>query len=127
MMKRLRQQGFALVTAIFLITVLASLALFLLVMSGVSQQTPVIGMNGAQAYHAARSGLEWGISGAINNDTVASCTGSMTLGGYAVDVNCTQSTHDGFNYYTIVSVATVGTPGNLNFATRTLRATVNAP
>lgn len=126
-MNRLRQQGFSLVSAIFLITILASLAAFLLVTSGVSQQTPVIGMNGSQAYHAARSGLEWGSAGAINNDTVASCTGSMTLGGYEVNVNCAQSTHDGVNYYAIVAVATVGTPGNLNFATRTLRATVSAP
>lgn len=120
-----RQNGFSLISAIFLVTVLAALGLYLLVMSGVAQQTPVMAMTGAQTYHAARSGLEWGIAGAINNDSTVNCNGSFSVGQYDIAVSCTVSTHGGGNTYAIESSATTGIPGSLNFATRTLRATVS--
>lgn len=126
-----RQRGFSLVTAIFLLTVLAALAAFLVVMSGVTQQTPVLGLNGTQAYHAARSGLEWGIAGAINTDSTANCNGSPALPPYTVTVSCTASSHtDGgstINVYVITAVAvrTGANPGELAYARRELRAVVS--
>lgn len=128
MMNASRQRGFSLVTAIFLVTVLAALGAFLLIMSGVSHQTPVMGLNGAQAYHAARSGLEWGIAGAVNTDNVANCTGTFALGKFTVVVDCSNpppTTHDGDNIYVINAVATTGTPGRLGYARRELAATAS--
>lgn len=129
-MMRRHQQGFSLVAAIFLVTVLAALGAFLVVTSGVAQQTPTLGQRGTQAYHAARSGLEWGIAGAVNTDNTANCNGTLALGGFNVAVSCTMSTHtDGtppsnVNIYVIEATATpTGTsPGSIAFASRTLRA-----
>lgn len=128
------QKGFSLLTAIFLITVLASLAVFMLATSGVSQMTPVLGLRGTQAYHAARSGLEWGIANAIN--TAPACPGSGTstfanLGGFVVDVDwdCTQH-QDGqpsqnVSVYVVTATASAGTAGQSNFVQRTVRAVVS--
>lgn len=129
-MPKRRQQGFSLVTVIFLITVLAALGAFLVTMSGVTQQTPVLGLNGAQAYHAARSGLEWGIDRAINGG--GACNGAFGLGQYTVTVSCTVSTHEdgggggtNVDIYVVTATATTGTAGNLNYAARTLNAVVS--
>ncbi|HEX6929528.1 MAG TPA: pilus assembly protein MshP [Gammaproteobacteria bacterium] len=120
------QRGFSLVTAIFLVTVLAVLGTFLLVLSGVAHQVPVMGLKGVQAYHAARSGLEWGIAGAINTDNVANCNGAPTISSqYTVAVTCSFTSHGGINIYVISAVATSGTPGSLGYARRELAATVS--
>ena len=127
---RSRQAGFSLLAAIFIITVLATLAAFLLIASGVGQQTPVLGLNGAQAYHAARSGLEWGIAGAVNTDNPANCNGNLVLGNYNVAVTCSNppSSHtDGGNTVRIYVINAVATraganPGDLAYARRQLRA-----
>lgn len=129
MSSRHSQRGFSLVTAIFLITVLAALGTFLLVTSGVAQQTPVMGLRGAQAYHAARSGLDWGIGNAINNSPA--CPGNQVftnLQGYDITVTWTCTTHTddstpNIPVYVINSVATTNgiAAGSLGYAQRTLR------
>lgn len=128
---RARQRGFSLVTAIFIVTVLAALGAFVLVLSGVAQQTPVTAFNSAQAYHAARSGLEYGISEVVNNGA-AGCTTTLALGVYSVDVTCDPPTlhvDNGFNVaiYTVHAIATrSGTaPGDLAYVRRELRAVVS--
>jgi len=127
-MKRRWQQGFSLPAAIFLVTVLAALGAFLVATSGVAQQTPVLGLRSAQAWHAARSGLEWGMAGAVNTDDPANCNGTLTLGEFTVAVSCTRSTHrDGtpprdVNIYVIEATATSGAaPGSLGYVSRSLR------
>lgn len=124
----IRQAGFSLVTAIFLLTVLASLGAFIVVLSGVAQQTPVLGLNGARAYHAARSGLEWGIDRAINGG--GACNGTFTIDGFTVVVNCPAPTNhtDGasnINVYVINAAATRGNPGELAYSRRALQAVVS--
>lgn len=129
-----RQAGFSLIAAIFLIVVIAGLIAFMVITSGVSQQTPQLGLTGARAYHAARSGLEWGIYEATQG--AGNCNSTFTLNagafdGYQVVVNCTSSTHnDGqpsqpVTIYQITATASKGTPGSLQYATRTLRAVVS--
>lgn len=122
-----RQTGFSLVTAIFLLTILASLGAFVVVLSGVSQQTPILGLNGANAYHAARSGLEWGIDRAINGG--GACTGNLAVDDFNVVVACNGTPHRDGNtdimIYTINAVAIRGAPGQLNYARRELSGTVS--
>ncbi|HEX7047358.1 MAG TPA: pilus assembly protein MshP [Gammaproteobacteria bacterium] len=132
-MSKHRQHGFSLLAAIFLITVLAALGSCLVTISGVSHQTPVLALNGAQAYHAARSGLEWGIDRAINGG--GACNGNVVLGRYTVTVVCTSSTHeDGggggtnvevFVVNAVAEITTPSAPGDLAYASRTLTATVS--
>lgn len=122
---RIRQAGFSLVTAIFLLTVLASLGAFIVTLSGVSQQTPILGLNGAKAYHAARSGLEWGIDRAINGG--GSCNGVFNIDDFNVVVVCPPATNhaDGgsnIDIYVITATATRGNPGELAYSRRQLQA-----
>ncbi len=135
-MIRHEQQGFSLVAVIFLIVILASLSTCLITISAVNQQTPVLGMRGAQAYHAARSGLEWGMGHVVNN--APACPGNQnfaSLEGFTVNVNWTCSTHtDGspptnVTVYVIVATAENGVPGTAGYAYRMLRgvASPNGP
>jgi len=127
--KRIRRQaGFSLLTAIFLLTVLASLGAFIVVTSGVLQQTPILGLNGARAYHAARSGLEWGIERAVTG-AAGGCSGNFTLDGFGIAVACTATQHKDGNtditIYVVNAVATRGNPGELAYARRQLSATAS--
>jgi MSHA biogenesis protein MshP len=93
---RATQRGFALVSAIFLIVVLAALGAFALRINVLQQQTVTAALRAAQAFHAARSGIEWGAYNALNTGACAPATlnlagGSMT--GFEVTVDCSQSTH----------------------------------
>ena len=54
------QSGFSLVTAIFLLVILASLGAFIVTVSGLQQTSSALDVQGSRAYHAARSGIEWG-------------------------------------------------------------------
>ncbi len=58
---RRRSRGVSLITAVFLVVVLAGLAAAIARVSLVQSTTSAMDVVGVQAYHAARSGLEWGI------------------------------------------------------------------
>lgn len=56
-----RARGASLITAIFLVVVMAGLAGAITQLVMVQQATAAMDMLGVQAYQAARSGLEWGL------------------------------------------------------------------
>jgi MSHA biogenesis protein MshP len=91
-----RQQGFSLVSAIFLLVVLAGLAAFAVRLNTLQQQTVTAGLRGAQAFEAARTGAAWGAYRALNAGVCAAGTLNLTEGataGFRVSVQCTQSVH----------------------------------
>jgi MSHA biogenesis protein MshP len=53
------QYGFLLVTAIFLLVILAALGAFILTISGTQQTSSALDVQGTRAYQAARAGIEW--------------------------------------------------------------------
>lgn len=55
------QRGFTIVSAIFLLVVLASLGAFIVNISTTQSITSAQDLQGSRAYHAARAGLEWGL------------------------------------------------------------------
>lgn len=59
MMKRKVQQGFSLISAIFLIVVMALLAAMMVPFYAAEQKSSGLDVQGAQAYHAAKAGIEW--------------------------------------------------------------------
>ena len=59
--RRQRSAGFALVAAIFLLTVLAALGAFIVSISTSQQLGSALDVEGERAYQAARSGIEWGV------------------------------------------------------------------
>lgn len=56
-----RAGGAGLVTAIFLLVVLAGLAVALVTLFGTQRQSAALDEQGARAYQAARAGIEWGL------------------------------------------------------------------
>ncbi len=118
-----RQRGFSLITAIFLIVVLAALGAYMVIFTGLQQATLQADVLGVRAYYAARAGAEWAIYRALDPDNTiapgptsfAACPGGTinTLGGtlspFTVVINCTPSTAteagNTINVYAITATA----------------------
>lgn len=89
------QRGFSLVSAVFLLVVLAALGVYAVRINTLQQQTVSAGLRGAQAFHAARTGVAWAAYRALNAGTCAAATLNLTEGataGFRVSVQCSSST-----------------------------------
>lgn len=144
-MKTLRkvQQGFTLVSAIFLLVVIAALGAFAVTLSSTQHQTSAMDVLGARAYQAARAGVEWaafqilrnpaGIACAAGgaNNAVAMPAAPSTLSVFTVNVTCRSfgPTVEGGVNVTVFELtstanttgAAVGTPG---FVERRISVTI---
>lgn len=65
---RRRSRGFSIVTAIFLLVVLAALGAFMVVFTGLQQNTIQTDVQGVRAYYAARAGINWAMYRALDPD-----------------------------------------------------------
>ncbi len=93
---RSRQRGFSLVSAVFLLVVLAALGAYAVRLNTLQQQSVTSGLRAAQAFEAARTGASWAAYRALNVGLCASTTLNLIEGataGFRVSVQCTQSTH----------------------------------
>lgn len=134
------QSGFSLITAIFLLVVLAVLMVNMLKLSGFQQSTVVMGVQGSRAFQAARSGVEYGIYQALN---LGNCNASQTLNfsaadngleGFSVLLQCSPSSHfenvSPVNVYEFTATASrgayaVGAVANPDYVSRRIRVTVS--
>lgn len=130
---RRRAGGFSLVTAVFVIVVLAAIGAFIVRISDVQRQTALGALQGARAFQAAQAGIEWGVFHATQPTPVCTASSALTpaapgLEGFNVAVTCTATGHPegGANYsvYVVDSRATYGTFGDLYFFSRSLQTTV---
>jgi MSHA biogenesis protein MshP len=145
-MSRLRQvRGFALIMAVFLIVTLAAVGVYLVTVSTGQVQATAQDVAATRAYHAARSGLEWGIYQVLQNAN-PTCAGSPIvfsslatppphLAGFRAVVTCTlvgtetEGAPPAINVYRIVSrgcnanPCTPATPGP-TYVERELQVTV---
>jgi MSHA biogenesis protein MshP len=71
-----RERGMSLITAVFLLIVMAALALYITSITTMQHSSSTLDLEGSRAYHAARTGLEFGAFQAI---TAASCPGAANL------------------------------------------------
>jgi MSHA biogenesis protein MshP len=105
-----RQAGVGIVTAIFLLVVLAGLGVAMVGIYTSQQGSANVDLLGAQAYQAARAGLEWGIfqhrrnPPCAPNSTIAMPPGT-SLSGFTVYVTCTPQGEGGLTRYVIRSEA----------------------
>ncbi len=129
-MKRV-QTGFTLITAIFLLVVVAALVAYITNIRVVQQTTLVYGVQGARAIQAARSGIEWGIYQSIVN---GSCVGSTSFtdpafAGFNIQVQCGQTTHiEGttpIDTFQLTAIVSRGIYGSLDYVQRRIQATVS--
>ena len=127
-MKRLR--GFAIVSAIFILVVLAALGAFMVSVSTSQQIGSALDVQGVRAYQAARAGIEWSLykvqataaynfGYASNDQNLRRCPGggfsstdsfnpgAATLSAFRVTVTCTavQDGSSGPTVFKIVATA----------------------
>lgn len=126
-------RGFTIVAAIFLLVVLAALGAFVLTVSSSQHMSSAQDLQGARAYQAARSGIEWGAYQVLRNSSCAASTPISpggTLSGISVTVLCSSA---GWTYteagnsvtlYQITATASQGTLGSATYVERQLQATV---
>lgn len=133
-MKR-AERGFAMVSAIFLMVVLALLGGLMLSMSNSQQISSVRDLLGTRAYYAARAGIEWGAYQALQNGSCLASTTPAALSNstnFTVVVACTTTgPYDeggmSVTVYQITSTASTGTLGQHDHAERQLQAVMSAP
>jgi MSHA biogenesis protein MshP len=150
MTARRAESGFAMITAIFLLVILAAFASFAVSFSTNAAATHAVAVQGARAYQAANVGLEWASFQVKDPDATLApgatnlpdCFAAKTLalpaamGSFAVQVSCTRyptftATPNFYEegdkrsaYYVIVSIATLGTPGMVDYVERKLESRV---
>jgi len=134
-MKRLYaiQRGFAAITAVFLLVVLAALGAFMLTFSNTQQLTSAQDVQGSRAYWAARGGLEWGVSRVIA--TSAACPtppAPFVIEGFTIVINCTRQTYnESGGTVTIFRLGATasqgGAVGSLAYVERSVSASVEIP
>lgn len=89
-----RESGFSLVTAIFLLVVLAGLGVAMVTISTTQHQSSGLDVQGVRAYQAARAGVEWGLFQKLRNNncnaasTPVAMPGGTSLSGFTVTVTC---------------------------------------
>lgn len=135
--KRERQRGFSLVTAVFLIVVVAAIAAFMVTIGTTQRQTSTLSLLGAQAYFAAESGAEWATREVLAGDACFASPASFTLNGgassgYAVSASCAATPvtegPDSYTVFTLLVTASRGSIASGDLVRRTIRTTVtNAP
>jgi MSHA biogenesis protein MshP len=143
MKRHARSAGSALISAIFLIVVLAALGASMVNLSTVQEDTVTKSVLAARVYYGAKAGIDWAVQRTIS-DPAATPTRCVTgpnpefpatitltatgLAGVSVAVTCAQSQHGAgttaFTYY-LTSIATTGTVGTPSYAERRMEATVS--
>jgi len=91
------QRGFALVSGIFLITILFLLSAYLISFRVQQDSSLALDVLGTRAYAAARAGAEWGAYNSLRNGACAASTPVTfdgTLAGYTATVTCSRSAYD---------------------------------
>lgn len=129
------ERGFSLVSAIFLLVVIAALGVFAVTLSTAQHQSQALDVMGSRAYQAARAGIEWTAfnvsqSPASSPAAVTCATnfaqGSLggTLSPFSVTVNCSPASHvEGAStiwIYDVSSVARAGTLGGMDYVERVI-------
>ena len=133
------QQGMALVTAIFLLVVLAALGTYMATISSVQHSTPAYGVQGSRAYQAAQAGIEWGTYRVLHDgdcsgfpETIDEGDMGATLSGFSVEITCSgdgaeyNEKGDKFHIFTLTadSESPAGGYGRPGYVRRRIQATV---
>lgn len=143
---RSAQRGFAIVSAIFLLVVLAALGAFMVTLSTVQSTTSTQDLQGTRAYQVARAGIEWGAYQVLSPERANPAGGPYvcpaaatalnnlagSLAGFVVTVDCIEAAGSPFTeganlirVYQITSTATSGTVGSTHYVERQLSAAIN--
>ncbi|HEY8886866.1 MAG TPA: hypothetical protein VIM35_00130 [Gallionella sp.] len=134
------QRGFSLISAIFLLVVIAALGTFAVTLSTTQQQSAALDVLGSRAYQASRAGIEWGAYQVIQNPAGINCAAlpataangpiamANTLQNFTVTVNCGSAAASEANatvtMYQLTSTATQGTVATPGYVERQMTVTI---
>jgi MSHA biogenesis protein MshP len=133
-----RQSGFSLVTAIFLIVIIALVAGFMVTIGSIQKTTSAFSIVGSRAQFAAVSAVEWAAHQVLNVGGGPACFASPTTfavsggasGNFNVTLTCTATpvTEGTANYsvFDIDAVAEFGTSGQEDYFSRSISASVTS-
>lgn len=132
-----QQRGFALVSAIFILVILAALGGYVVTVSTTQSASQGLDIQGSRAYQAARAGVEWGSYQVLRNAAYACTTAGISndtpvlggfLAGFTVTVACTsQNVAEGANtvvVYRLISTATYAAIGSPDYVERRIESTI---
>lgn len=136
-MKTRLQDGFSLVSAIFLLVVIAALGAFAVTLSTTQHQSAALDVMGSRAYQAARAGIEWAAfyvsqSPASSPTAWTGCVPTTSLGSlggtlmpFTVTVNCSPASHVEaastiWIYDVSASAVAGGSPGDPSYVERVI-------
>jgi len=127
-----KQTGFAIVAAMFLLIIVGLLGKYLVNISGVHHKTTILSLQSARAYHAAKSGIEWGIVNTCNSGSYSINNFDITItavsdSGNPYDENLVDASGSPIpiNICKINSKAEYGTYGTADYIARTVEVTIN--
>jgi MSHA biogenesis protein MshP len=112
-----RSRGVGIVTAIFLLVVLAGLGVALVTVFTAQQTSTALDEQGARAYQAARAGIEWGLFRQMRNPADP-CAGPASPATFALPAGTSLSAFT----VTVVCIP-ITYPGQPELTRRVLRAT----
>ena len=133
------ERGFAMASAIFLLVILAALGGYMLTFSATQHTASALDIQSARGYQAARAGTEWGAYQVLKNTSCVASTALPTLDGdlapFTVTVTCasfppapatsfSEGAH-GVITYELVSTASYGAAGSIDFVERQIRTTIS--
>jgi MSHA biogenesis protein MshP len=128
--------GFTLITAIFMLVVVALLSVYMLNLRTVQQQTLVYGVQGARAMQAARTGIEWGIKRSLDTKNCPTTNLVFTapdaaLSAFTITVTCAVSVHiegsTDIKTFQLNAMAQTGSYGTLDYVSRLMEVSVSIP
>lgn len=128
-----KQRGISIVLVLFLLTVVAALVVSMANLSSGQHLNSLYSLRGAQAYFAARAGVDHAISRISSGAGCAGVAGSLTITGHNVTISCilagsfNEGTPVAYNMFTITAVASRGGFQVPDVATREVRATIKHP
>lgn len=86
------ERGFSIIAAIFILVVLAVLAVIIASVTGIQQASSQLDVLGVRAYHSARAGMEWGARMVLDpNNTLNAANCTSGPGGAPVMTSCPAS------------------------------------
>jgi len=117
-----RQRGFSIVTAVFLVVVLALLGAFIVSVTGMQQTSSQLDVQGVRAYQAARAGMEWGAWQVLDPNNTIGTPALPTCPAASTNLSSLAQSLAAFTV-TVTCSATTTTEGNRNVATYRVVAT----
>lgn len=122
-------EGFTLISALFVVVVVASLAVYLATLSTAQHTSSALSVRASQAMYIAQSGIDWVAYRLAQGDSCAAIPSLLSVDGYDLAIeNCTTQTvsEGGASYplHAIAVNASIGTYGESGFVSRRLSVTL---